>query len=185
MNNTRGCYNRMVHSITILILMSFGVAEETARAMFKVLQETNHHTKTGFRRSERVYGNKPIPQESSVQGNEIGPTLWVSISTKLIMMMLRKRYRVELLSTTTLILVSLVCFASVDNTNLPIIGGNFQQDRILSIHFKKHLTSGLEGSQLQVGNQHQQSLGVIQSTVCGLELIGDTEQKKKCWGNSY
>ena len=65
MNNTRGCYDRIVYSIAILVLMSFGVAGKTARAMFKVLQETEHHVKTGFGRSERAYGNKPVPQQSS------------------------------------------------------------------------------------------------------------------------
>ena len=75
MNDARGCYDRIVHSIAILVLMSFGVAGETARAMFKVLQEAEHHMKTGYGRSERAYGNKPVPQQSSGQGNGMGPTL--------------------------------------------------------------------------------------------------------------
>ena len=120
MNDVRGCYDRIVHSIAILVLMSFGVAGETARAMFKVLQEAEHHMKTGFGKSERVYGNKPVPQQGSGLGNGIGPTLWVLISTKLIIMMFWKRHGVELLSATTLTLVSLVCFAFVDDTDLPI-----------------------------------------------------------------
>ena len=62
MNDARGCYDRILHSIAILVLMSFGVAGETARAMFKVLQEAEHHMKTGFGRSERAYRNQPVPQ---------------------------------------------------------------------------------------------------------------------------
>ena len=96
--------------------MSFGVAGETARAMFKVLQEAEHHMKTGYGRSERAYGNEPVPQQGSGQGNRMGPTLWALISTKLIMMMCRKRHGVELLSATTVTLLSLVCFAFVDDT---------------------------------------------------------------------
>ena len=61
MNNTRGCYDIIVHSIVVLVLMSFGVAGETAQAMFKVLQEAEHHMKTGFGRSERAYGNETVP----------------------------------------------------------------------------------------------------------------------------
>ena len=38
------------------------------------------------------------------------------------MMMFRKRHGVELLSATTLTFLSLVCFAFVDNTDLPITG---------------------------------------------------------------
>ena len=104
--------------------MSFGVAGETARAIFKVLQEAEHHMKTGFGRLERAYRNKPVSQQDSGQRNGMGPTLWVLILTKLIMMMFRKRHEVELLSATTLTLLSLVYFAFVDDTDLPITGRN-------------------------------------------------------------
>ena len=78
--------------------------------------------KTGFGRSGKAYGNEPVPHQGSGQGNGIGPTLWALISTKLIMMMFRKRHGVELLSATTLTLLSIVCFAFVDDTDLPITG---------------------------------------------------------------
>ena len=93
--------------------------------MFKVLQEAEHHMKTGFGRSERAYGNKPVPHQCSGQGNGIGPTLWALISTKLIMMMFRKPHTVEVLSATTLILLSIVCFAFVDDIDLPITGQKY------------------------------------------------------------
>ena len=37
MNNTRGWYDRTVHSIAILVLLSFGVAGPIARVLLKVL----------------------------------------------------------------------------------------------------------------------------------------------------
>ena len=138
MNDARGCYDCIVHSIAILVLTSFGVAGEIARAMFKVLQEAEHHMKTRFGRSDRAYGNEPVPQQGSGQGNGIGPTLWVLISTKLIMMMYRKRHGVEFLSATTLTLFTLVCFAFLDDTDLPLTRGNIQQEKTSSTHFKKH-----------------------------------------------
>ena len=101
--------------------------------MFKVLQEVEHHIKTGFGRLERAYRNKPVPQQGSDQGNGIGPTLWVLILTKLIMMILRKRHRVELLSATTLTLVSLVCCAFVDDTDPPITGGKHSTGEVLNV----------------------------------------------------
>ena len=55
--------------------MIFGVVGETARAMFKVLKKAEHHIKTGFRRSERAYGNELVSQQGSGQGNGIKPTL--------------------------------------------------------------------------------------------------------------
>ena len=50
MNDARGCYDHIIHSITILVLMSFGVVGRTAQEMFKVLQEAEHYMKTGFSR---------------------------------------------------------------------------------------------------------------------------------------
>ena len=102
--------------------MNFGVVGGTAQAMFKVLQEEEHYMKTGFGRSERAYGNEPVPHQCSGQGNGIGPTLWALISTKLIMIMFRKQHTVEVLSATTLTLLSIVWFAFVNDTDLPITG---------------------------------------------------------------
>ena len=45
MNDARGYNNRIVHSIAIFVLMSFGVLGQIARALFKVLQEADHHMK--------------------------------------------------------------------------------------------------------------------------------------------
>ena len=45
MKDTRGCYGRIVHSIAILVLMSFGVVGPIARSLIKVLQEADHHIK--------------------------------------------------------------------------------------------------------------------------------------------
>ena len=139
MNDARGCYDRIVHTIAILVLMSFGVPGETARGMFKVLQEAEHHMKTGFGRSDRAYGNEPVPQQGSGQGNGIGPTLWVLISTKLIMMMYRKRHGVEFLSATTLTLFTLVCFAFVDDTDLPLTRGKYSTGEELINPFQEAL----------------------------------------------
>ena len=93
-----------------------------ARTMFKVLQEAEYHMKTGFGCSKRAYGHEPIPQQGIGQGNSAGPTLWILISTELIMMMLRKCHGVELFSATTLTLVSFVCLSFVDNTDILVTG---------------------------------------------------------------
>ena len=122
MNDTRGYYDRIVHSIVILLLMSLEVWGQIVRALFKVLQEVDYHIKSGFGRSSRVYGNGTIPHQGTCSGqeNSLGPTLWKLIATKLIMMMLVKKHGFQLLSATSLTLISLVCFVFVDNTNLPV-----------------------------------------------------------------
>ena len=53
MNDTKGCCNRIIYSVAILVLMSFEVLGHIAQALFKLLQEADHHMKTGFGRSGR------------------------------------------------------------------------------------------------------------------------------------
>lgn len=99
--------------------MSFLVSGHIAQARFKVLEEADHHMKTRFGQLGRAHRNKSIPHQRSGQGNHTGPTLWTLISTKLIMTIFAKSHGVRLLSATSLTLISLVCFAFGDNTDLP------------------------------------------------------------------
>ena len=93
-NDARGCYNRIVHSIVILVLISFRVLRQIARALFKILQEADHHMKTGFGRSSGAYWNKITPHQGSGQGNGMGIMLWTLIYTKLTMMILARKHDV-------------------------------------------------------------------------------------------
>ena len=122
MNDAKGCFDRIVHLVAILVLMSFWIPGHMARNMFKILLEAEHHTKTGFDWSKRVYGNELTPQQDSGQGNGASPTIWTLISTKLIMMMLQKRHCVKFLSAITLTLVRFVCFSFVDDIDIPAVG---------------------------------------------------------------
>ena len=70
MNDAKGCFDRIVHSVAILVLMSFGVSGYMARTLFKVLQEADHHMKTGFGRSKQAYGNEKKP--TKVANREMG-----------------------------------------------------------------------------------------------------------------
>ena len=106
--------------MAILVLMSFGVASPIARALFKVLDKADHHMKTGFGISDRAYGNETIPHQGIGQENGMGPTLWILISIKVIIMMLAKNHGIQLLSATLVTLICIVCFAFVDDTDLPV-----------------------------------------------------------------
>ena len=52
MNDAKCCFDRTVHSVAILVLMSNGVPGYIARTMFKVLREADQHMKTGVGRSK-------------------------------------------------------------------------------------------------------------------------------------
>ena len=64
--------------------MSFGVLHLVCKVLFQTLQQAKHHIKTGFGRSEAVYGNEDASLSGIGQGNGLGPTLWAIISTTII-----------------------------------------------------------------------------------------------------
>ena len=61
MNDAKGCFDRIVHSVAILVYMSFGVPALIVCTLFWTLQEAFHKIKTGFGISEDVYGDEPVP----------------------------------------------------------------------------------------------------------------------------
>jgi len=122
MNDASGCYDRISHAFAILTLMSFGVPQMICRVLFETLQQAKHHTKTGFGRSETVYGDEPIPISGIGQGNDLGPTLWALMSTKLLRRMEKACHGVNLLTSISLMTLAMVGFAFVDDTDLFLAG---------------------------------------------------------------
>ena len=122
MNDASGCYDRISHAIAILTLMSFGVPQMICIVLFQTLQQAKHHIKTGFGRSEAVYGDESIPISGIGQGNGIGPTLWALIRTKLLRMVEKAGHGVHLLTSISLMTLAMVCFAFVDDTDLFLAG---------------------------------------------------------------
>ena len=57
-SDAKGCYDVISHPIAVLTLMSFGVPPKVCKVLFSTLQKTKHHIKTGFGRSEAVYGDE-------------------------------------------------------------------------------------------------------------------------------
>ena len=56
--DAKGCFDRIVHTVAILVLMSFGLCPEHARLAFEILQLAEHCIKTGFGVSDHVYGTE-------------------------------------------------------------------------------------------------------------------------------
>ena len=60
MNDAKGCYDRISHPIAALTLRSFGVPAQVCNVLLGTLQKARHHIKTGFGRSEDVYGDEEM-----------------------------------------------------------------------------------------------------------------------------
>ena len=119
MNDAKGCYDRIVHVVAILVLMSYGLSYKSARVLFETLQKADHQIKTGFGVSEVMYGNDPTLHLGLGQGSGHAPTTWGLISTRMMQVMQQRNHGVTILSAITNELINMVCFVFVNNTDLP------------------------------------------------------------------
>ena len=87
MNDAIGCYDRIQHTVALLVLMRFGLAYTPAKILLEVLQLALHRIKTGYGTSKPVYGNSKTPEQGLGQGNSQASTFWVLISFILIRIM--------------------------------------------------------------------------------------------------
>ena len=122
MNDACGCFDRINHTIAILVLMHFGLAWIPATILFDVLQRTEHKIKTGFGISKPIYGISDPPLNGTGQGNPIGPIAWALISSIMIKVMEKRGYVVNMKSALSHALISIVCFSFVDDTDTPLVG---------------------------------------------------------------
>ena len=85
-------------------------------SMFKTLQQAAHQA---FGVSGRSYGRKRrIPLQGAGQGNGAGPAIWAAISSVLIMAMANQGHGFNIPSALSGLLVSIVCYAFVDDTDI-------------------------------------------------------------------
>ena len=87
------------------------------RELFECIQNSDHRIKTSYGVSKPVYGKTDPPSQGVGQGVAFGPTLWALISSKMIEQMKRKEHGVDMMSSLLLSLISIVCFAFVDDTD--------------------------------------------------------------------
>ena len=126
MNDTKGCYDRIDHNFSILVLMFFGVPWVIARNLFRVIQQACHCIKTGCGVSCPVYGNEDEnePIAGICQGNGSGPSLWCLISTIIIKNCKRKGHGTTITTPISKKIVSVLGFAFFNDADLVTVVNN-------------------------------------------------------------
>jgi hypothetical protein len=118
-NDTKSCYDRIVHNIAALSMRRLGVPPEPIASMFLTLQQSSHSISTAFGISRENYGrNHNIPLQGVGQGNGAGPAIWAAISTVIITTMRTAGHGLHILSAISGILILFVCYAFVDDTDV-------------------------------------------------------------------
>ena len=81
-----------------------------------------HNIKTGYGVSQSGYGPTQPPAQGYGQGNGGGPTGWALISSRMMQMMKNKGHGVNMKTSLSLVIISIVCVGFVDDTDLPTAG---------------------------------------------------------------
>ena len=150
MNDAKGCFDRIVHTVAIMVLMSFGVPYLAATTLFQVIAKARHKIKTGYGTSDWVYGDEEIPISGVGQGNGLGPALWALISTKVIKMCERAGHGTTCIAPISGKLLKFLGFAFVDDADLSDCADNVNttgEEMIGSFHrFMNRWNGGLRAT---------------------------------------
>ena len=119
--------------------------------MLKTLQEAKHHIITAFGHSETSFGSGRYPPLQGLgQGNGGASAGWTAVSTPLINMMQTASFGINLLSAISFSLLSFVCYAFVDDTDVAHCSTLTATARTSLTKCKTLLTTGKEALEPQV-----------------------------------
>jgi hypothetical protein len=120
-NDMKGCYDRIVHSVASICMQRMGVNAKTLRSMFFTLQHLEHYIRTAHGVSEQSFQAKnihPIAIQGIGQGNGAGPQIWAAISTVVLDMLRQEGMGGVFETPITKKQLHIVGYAYVDDTDI-------------------------------------------------------------------
>ncbi len=116
------CYDRIVHSIVILIARHEGLSLLPLLSLFGVIQRMKYFVRIGYGESTSYYGGRRItPYKGTCQGNGASPTYWLIITMIMVLLMHKKGHALELKFPLTNEELHCMGFIFVDDTDLIVI----------------------------------------------------------------
>jgi hypothetical protein len=133
-NDMKGCYDRIVHSVASICMQRLGVNIRTLQSMFFTLQNLEHYIRTAFGVSEKSFQARDIHTtaiQGIGQGNGAGPQIWAAISSVVLDMLRQSGMGGVFESPITRQQLHIVGYAYVDDTDiLTFTGTNSSKDTI-------------------------------------------------------
>jgi len=119
-NDTKSCYDCIVHHIAVQSMYRCGVNKTALICMFSTIQCLCHHILTLFGNSQIHVGTDlwAIPILGIGQGNGAGPQIWAVISTPILDMLQEAGFGARFKLAISRTQVSFVGYLFVDNTDL-------------------------------------------------------------------
>jgi hypothetical protein len=121
-NDAKGCFDRMVHSVTYICMRRLGIPKFPLLSMFKVIQKLDHHVRTAFGTSENTYG--PLshagahPNQGILQGNGAAMSGWTAVSSVIVNTMRDLGFGYSAWSAISKAAQKIICIEYVDDTDL-------------------------------------------------------------------
>jgi hypothetical protein len=120
-NDMKGCYDRIVHSVASICMQRFGIDIKPLRSMFYTLQHLEHYIRTAQGISNQSFNAAdvhPIAIQGIGQGNGAGPQIWAAISTVVLNMLRSKNAGATFESPISRKELQLAGYAYVDDTDI-------------------------------------------------------------------
>ena len=120
------CYDRMIHSIASICCQRWNVPKEAIISALGTIQKMKFYLRTSFGDSDDYYGGGEVglPFQGGCQGNGGAPALWIAISVILIRVLKKHGHVVEWKSAISGVVVMLIGFLFVDDTDLIVMAQN-------------------------------------------------------------
>ena len=101
--------------------------------MFGVIQSMTYFIRTTFRDSEGLYGgHQDVPFQERCKGNGASPAIWLLISVYFVLIMKEEGHLSGFKSPTTGVVLTLIGFLFVDDTDLVVLGNKCGDE--MSVH---------------------------------------------------
>jgi hypothetical protein len=120
-NDMKGCYDRIVHSVASICLQRFGLPMAPIPMMFYTLQTLRHYVRTAGGLSSKFFNAKdihPVAIQGIGQGNGAGPQVWAAISIVLLDVLRKRKLGANFVTPISQTDMQLVGYAYVDDTDL-------------------------------------------------------------------
>ena len=116
-NDTKSCYDRIVHGFAALAALCLGVPLMAIEVMFGTIQQLHHFIRTAYGDSLKSFSgtNSSKPIQGLGQGNGAGPAIWAIVSSPILDSVQNAGYGVKLRS-------------SVFKSKITTVGNGFVDD---------------------------------------------------------
>jgi hypothetical protein len=121
-NDAKGCFDRMVHSVTYICMCRLGIPKYPLLSMLQVIQKMTHHVRMAFGDSEESYGPHAYagnhPNQGILQGNGAAMAGWTAVSSVIVNTMRDLGFGYSAWSAITAEVQKIACIQYVDDTDL-------------------------------------------------------------------